>query len=315
MPAIYLRTPLPQEEIHHLKEEFPYYRIYTEEHFRDSLQPEELWKEVEVLFGEQLNSKELELAKELKWVHVPSTELNHLCYEAIKKKERIILTITRETYAPNVAEWAIASFLTFSKKILFWKSGDLEGKIHRLKSDLLVSRHLIWLQLGLTSEGSEILKRAKVLGLQTWGVHPTGSFHPHCDKVFTPDAVHSLLPAVDVVCLFSPKKIDEPYEIRKKELELMKQGAIVILFSQGDLVDPESLIWAVKTEQIRGLALDTKDDALMLALQPIYDLPSTLITPDVASYPRRPSLHPYRLFRHNLRQFLHYNFQDMHQRV
>ncbi len=68
-----------------------------------------------------------------------------------------------------------------------------------LKETMWTLQNRILLQVGLGEVGSEIVRVGQNLGMKTWGVQQTRTFHPYCDKTFSSLHLHSLLPTADVV--------------------------------------------------------------------------------------------------------------------
>ena len=63
MTAVYLQQPLSPEEINSLKQEFPAYTFL--------LQEPDHWRDVEILYGQTMNTSQLAQASRLRWIHVP----------------------------------------------------------------------------------------------------------------------------------------------------------------------------------------------------------------------------------------------------
>ena len=68
--------------------------------------------------------------------------------------------------------------------------------------------------------------------------------------------IDELLTKCDYISLHVPKQSNGQSVITKRELELMKDNAIIINTSRGGVINEEDLIWALDNGQIAGAALD-----------------------------------------------------------
>lgn len=75
-------------------------------------------------------------------------------------------------------------------------------------------------------------------------------------KIKTTTNIDDLLTKCDYISLHVPKQSNGQSVISKRELELMKDNAIIINTSRGGVINEEDLIWALDNGQIAGAALD-----------------------------------------------------------
>lgn len=68
--------------------------------------------------------------------------------------------------------------------------------------------------------------------------------------------IDELLTKCDYISLHVPKQSNGQSVITKRELEMMKDNAIIINTSRGGVINEEDLIWALDNGQIAGAALD-----------------------------------------------------------
>jgi D-specific alpha-keto acid dehydrogenase len=109
-----------------------------------------------------------------------------------------------------------------------------------------------------------------------------------------------LLHESDVVTLHLPLNADTHHFIGREQIEMMKQGAILVNTGRGPLVDTDALIVALEAGKLGGAALDVLegedgifyvdcttrpvDNQFLLRLQ---QLPNVIVTPHTAYYTRR----------------------------
>jgi D-3-phosphoglycerate dehydrogenase len=75
-------------------------------------------------------------------------------------------------------------------------------------------------------------------------------------KIKTTTNIDELLTKCDYISLHVPKQSNGQSVISKRELELMKDNAIIINTSRGGVINEEDLIWALDNGKIAGAALD-----------------------------------------------------------
>lgn len=308
MPVIFFEQPLLTAEWNQIQKEFPFYHLVGTDVASELKNRPTFWEEVEIVFGEELTLDQLKWATQLRWVHVPSACLNNLCLFAIQERENIIVTQSEEDYKEQQAEFAIAGFGAFSKNLFLAKNDNSEEV---LKKGVQLFRKKIWLQVGLEKAGGEIARVASLLGMEVWGVNENGSFNPNCQRTFAIQGLHALLPAADVVCLTTSADTPSAFSLSSQGLSLIKEGAILEIFAPKERVDIEALKFLIEIEKLKGVLWDTEDPEVAARLALIIDHPLLLLTKGLSKYPIKKEPVAFRLFRHNLRQFVHDNFQDM----
>lgn len=79
-------------------------------------------------------------------------------------------------------------------------------------------------------------------------------------KITTTTNIDELLSKCDYVSLHTPKQSNGESIIGKRELELMKDNAIIINTSRGGVINEDDLIWALDNGKIAGAALDVYEN-------------------------------------------------------
>ena len=312
MPVVLLRNPLAPEEIKRLKEEFPQFtiRIQTGE---TPLSPEE-WAEVEVVYGEELESSELEEAHRLRWIHVPSSSHEGLCLDKIRQATNLLVTDTKSPDVHQVAEYAMGALLAAAKDLFYWheKRGDPGALWESPHRDLMWTvRGKTVIQIGLGRIGAAIADYAGRLGMRVWGVSDRKTFHPLCQKTFGMGELNAILPNADVVCCALPLDHEGP-ALGHDQFDLVKGGSILLLMGLAG-VDEQALIGAVKKERFRHVVIDASPN--LPHKSPLWDLDAVTITPHVASCPETEARLEFHQFQYNFRRYIHADFDRMKNHV
>lgn len=111
--------------------------------------------------------------------------------------------------------------------------------------------------IGLGNIGSQVAIRAKAFGMKVMAYDP---YIPRekADRlgVKLVDKLHDMLPHVDILTIHAPLTHETRNMITKRELEMMKDGAVLINCARGGIVKEEDLLWALETGKLSGVGLD-----------------------------------------------------------
>jgi phosphoglycerate dehydrogenase-like enzyme len=90
-----------------------------------------------------------------------------------------------------------------------------------------------------------------------------------------------LLRTSDIVTLHAPETAETRHMIGRRELALMRDGAVLINTARGGLVDHDALIAELRTGRL-STVLDVTDPEPLPADSPLYELPNAFVTPHLA---------------------------------
>lgn len=240
--------------------------------------------EAEVYIGSQFPSKPLPAGSKLAWIHVPAAGCERVLVPAVVGSD-IVVTNSRGTMAPEVAEQALGMMLALARGI------DLSARAMPAKTwlNLRTVRPPITLEgttlgiVGYGSIGRELARRAKALGMRVLGMRrhaaePDG----HCDAVLGIGDLPKLLEESDFVVLAVPLSEETRHLIGAAELEKMKPSAFLVNVARGAVVDEGALLDALQRGSIAGAASDVFSTEPLPPSSPLWDAPNMLITPHVA---------------------------------
>jgi D-3-phosphoglycerate dehydrogenase len=95
-----------------------------------------------------------------------------------------------------------------------------------------------------------------------------------------------LLERADIVSLHCPLTETTRGLIGRRELALMKKGALLINTARGPLVDEPALVDALRNGHLAGAGLDTFETEPIATGNPLLELPNVILTPHVAGVTR-----------------------------
>jgi D-3-phosphoglycerate dehydrogenase len=186
---------------------------------------------------------------------------------------------TPEASAIAVAELTMALMLTISRNLVVAHNSTREGKW--LKKQLK-GRELYGKTLGLVGGAgriaSEVARRATAFGMNMFACDICGRPLDYAELMDTDELfIHS-----DILSLHTPLTDDTKNIIKKKNLDKMKQGAILINTARGGLVVEDDLYEALKSGQIAYAGLDVFETE-PLRESPLFELDNVLLTPHIGA--------------------------------
>ncbi len=311
MSTVYLREPVSEQQLHTLRNEFPRCRFLTE-------LEQSNWTNIEILFGEKLSEEEISQASQLRWIHSPTPDLSSAHIENSPQARDLLATNTKGENLLQTGEFIFSAILAFAKRLFHYervlRSKQLPWN-HLPTLDPIELHEKTLLQVGLGIVGGEVARRGQQYQMRVWGVRRNPSFHPHCTRVYPLGDLPTLVRAADVVCLSLPRGRSYTPWLGKEELSCLKEGAILVVMGAQGTVDLRALEKVVVSTQLRGVLLDNVPLGALAKSSPLLNTPDVILTPGVASHPRREKNLAFRTFRYNLRQFRHGNYLEMRNRI
>lgn len=178
---------------------------------------------------------------------------NNVDLEAAQRNRIMVANVP--SYSPEaVAEFAVALIQTLNRKTHRAYNRVREGNF---ALDGLLGRTLHGKTVGIVGVGKIGLATARIMKgfgcrLLAYDPYPSDAFKEYGEY----RSLEDLLPECDIVSLHCPLMEQTRHIVNSDSLALMKEGAMLVNTSRGGLIDTESVIQALKTKQIAGLALD-----------------------------------------------------------
>lgn len=314
MNIVLLRVPLTLSEINQLTHEFPQYLFLSYPETALKKVTPDHWARVEVLFGEKLSQEELEWAHGLKWIHTPSSHLTPFPLSLIEQRQNILLTYTREENASQIGEFVLGITLAYAKQLFNWKEAEKFPALiwdAKWRQSMLSLQGKTLVQIGMDKPGIEIAKKGLENGMHVISIDKERNFHPHCKKNLSIKDLHKELPSADVVSIHLPQTGEYQNWFGLTELKLMKEEAILILIGPTPLLNKEAHEAVPHFKKLRGALIDASYHTPLSSTSPLWNIPNLLITPGIAGRPKTKERQAFKLFKSNLRDYLHSNYLDM----
>ncbi len=218
----------------------------------------------EVIFvrlGYLFNEKLLRNAKKLKYICSPTTGLNHIDLNYVKKREIHIISLKGEvdfldkiTATSEHTVGLLISLLRYYKKIFNKKNIDPSERDTVKGYEINSSKIGI---IGLGRIGSHLVNYFRVFGASVFYYDKDDSKdHPHATRY---NSIQSLVESSDVIILSASYSQENIKMIDKKIIDKMK-GKFFINISRGELIDEDYLLHCVRNDIFLGVAIDVFSD-------------------------------------------------------
>ena len=145
--------------------------------------------------------------------------------------------------------------------------------------------------VGLGEIGRELALRAGALGMRivyTQRHRLAPDVEALYRAVYCP--LDELLAGSDCVSLHLPRAVETRGFIGRRELAILKPGALLINVSQPDMVDRQALHDALASGRLGGYGLDIFYEEPAAANEPLTQFPNVIITPHLGGSPRTNAL-------------------------
>lgn len=126
-------------------------------------------------------------------------------------------------------------------------------------------------QLGGSTVGAEIARRAPVFGMRVLAVDPVGTGTAEGVEALWPvDRLPDLLACSDYVVIAAPDTPATDKLFRRPQMARMKRTAYLVNVGRGAIVDLADLVEALRAGEIAGAALDVFEAEPLPADHPLW---------------------------------------------
>lgn len=229
---------------------------------------------------EKITAKVLEAATDLRAISRNGTGIDNIDLEAA---ERLGIKILRAegANARGVAELAIGLMFALTRAIPYSSSTLKTGAWDRKKGIELDGKTLGL--IGCGKIGKLVAQMAIGLGMQViaYDLYPDATFNPAPVFRFVP--FKEALQAADVVSLHCPPTADGRPLINKETMTLLKQGVYLVNTARAGLIDEETVLGALHSGQIAGLATDVFDQEPP-EISELFAHDNVIVTPHIGGF-------------------------------
>ena len=210
---------------------------------------------ISVFIYSKINKVILDELTDLKMIATRSTGFDHIDIASCKQKGIAVCNVP--FYGENtVAEHTFALILALSRNVHKSYFRGLRGdfNIEGLKGFDLKNRTIG--VVGAGNIGLHVIRIAKGFGMKVLAFDVKQNKFLAEVLGFEYTSLENLLQSSDIISLHVPAATDTLHLINKKNIEVIKKGAILINTSRGSVVETDALITALDKEILAGAGLD-----------------------------------------------------------
>ena len=231
-----------------------------------------------------LQKRHIAQANQLKLICVAATGINNIDLEAAAELGVCVTNVTN--YAtPSVVQHVFCLILALSRKLNQYQAAIRDGRWQQSEFFCLLDypvRELAGKTLGIIGYG--VLGQAVATVGEAFGMRvliaDRKGVAPREGRV----TFEQLMSESDVVSLHCPLTADTSNLIDKKELALMKSGALLINTARGGIVNETALVTALESGKLGGAGFDVLGNEPPTQGNPLLEveLPNLIVTPHIA---------------------------------
>ncbi|GAA0234844.1 D-2-hydroxyacid dehydrogenase [Haladaptatus pallidirubidus] len=253
---------------------------------RTPKQERELVADARVVTGITVEEDLLDRAERLELFACTFAGTDHVPMDAVAERG-VAVTNAGGIHAPGIAEQAIGNVLVFARRLHEgWRRKQRAEWRHFQSGELTDSTVTV---IGLGSIGKAVVQRLQGFDVETIGVRyspekggPTGEV-----VGFEEDAVHEAFSRSEYVVVACPLTETTRGLVGESEFATLPPDAVLVNAARGGIVDTDALVSALRSNKIRGAALDVTDPEPLPADHPLWNLENCLITPHTGGHTPR----------------------------
>ncbi len=218
----------------------------------------------------------------LKCILTRTVGTDHIDLNQCKKRDIAVYHIP-DYGSYNIADHAFGLLLAGARQIIKANSFVHQGKFYYQPFLGTALKGKVLGVVGTGKIGLEMIKRAKSFGLKIIAYDVFKNDQASKELEFTYQPLNNLLKKSDIISFHVPL-LDSTYHlISKKEINLMKQGAILINTARGEIINTKSLIENIK--KFKAVCLDVLEDEESFSRKnPLLKFDNVIITPHIGFY-------------------------------
>jgi len=242
---------------------------------------------VALSFAEQeIHESEINHLRNLRFIQLVYAGADHIPFSLIP--EDIMMASNVGAFAEPIAEHVLGLVLALAKNLLPDYIKLAKGHFDRARYNQEL-RGAVGAIIGFGGNGKAIARAMQALGMKVFGINRSGTTDASIEFIGKASELRKALEISDVVVVTTPLNRETKDLIGRKELEWMKEDAILINVGRGDVINQQALYDHLKSRPDFRAGIDTwwsePADRGRLALDfPFFELPNIIGTPHSADY-------------------------------
>jgi phosphoglycerate dehydrogenase-like enzyme len=237
--------------------------------------------DVAIVGWSQLTKSVINSAAKLKMISIWATTCHYADLEAAKERG-IVVTHVPGYATESVAEYTFALLLASVRKL---NLADRHVRKGNFDWRPFGGRELAGKTLGIIGTGTigcRIAEIARAFQMQVLGYDKYPNPKRAEEIGFKNVDLNTLLKNSDVVTLHVTLTPETEKLIGKREIDIMKNNAVIINTSQGKVVDEKALVEALKSNKLSFAGLDVLEEEPPPKNNPLFKISHTVLSPHIA---------------------------------
>jgi phosphoglycerate dehydrogenase-like enzyme len=263
----------------------------------------ETMPDVDIVFGD-VTPAMFERGTRLRWSQLLSAGADTQLFPEYVESD-VVLTSAKGLVGTHLADHAMALLLGLTRGISHAvRNPDWDQRMSIRKISWELNGKTMGI-VGFGGTGRELAVRAQGFGMKVIAVDPERvEVSDFIEEVWTTDRFHELLAESDVVAICAPSTRETRGMFDRAAFREMRNHAMLINVTRGDIMDEEALLEALEQGQIGGAGLDVTPREPLLDDHPLWHMDNVIITPHTAGGSPERLDRSVNLFCQNLERFL-----------
>ncbi|RDZ63384.1 hydroxyacid dehydrogenase [Haloferax sp. Atlit-12N] len=244
----------------------------------------DLLSRVQVATGFDATEDDLEAAENLDLFACVFAGTGHLPIEAFEARD-VAVTNASGVHGPNIAEQVLGSLLYFARRFHVAER-QKEANVWQSYPTVELQGSTVAV-VGLGALGEAIVDRLDPFGVETVGVRYSPEKGGPTDEVVGFDdeqGLHDAFARADYVVIACPLTDATRGLVDADAFASMAPDTVLVNVGRGPVVDTDALVSQLRSNGIRGAALDVTDPEPLPSDHPLWDFENVLITPHNAGH-------------------------------
>lgn len=237
----------------------------------------------EVIFG-LINKQMFMRCRNLRWVHATASGIDMFLFSEFVNSQ-VLLTSEKGLVGNHLADHAFSLLLMLTRQTAraYSLGADAWSNRAQLRARQFELTGLTMGCFGFGGTGREIAKRAfafgmKVIALDCDPVSPS----PEVANVMNSGQFEDFLKKCDVISICCPLTSETRAKFDSHAFSKMKDSAILVNVTRGEVVDEESLVKALQLGEIAGAALDVVSGEPIRGDNALWSMENVVMSPHTA---------------------------------
>lgn len=239
--------------------------------------------DADVIFGGVSRSMYL-AAEKLRWVHAIASGVDGYLYDEFRSSD-VVLTSEKGLVGEHLADHAFGLLLMLTRELKTAMHLGPDAWNHRptMRAKEIELTGATMGIYGFGGTGRAVARRAAAFGMSVMALdRDPVPVSAEVDVVLGPGDFDQLLAASDVVAICCPLTPETRGKFDAAAFRGMKEDAILVNVTRGEVMVEEDLVRALEAGEIRGAALDVAPREPLPADSRLWSFPQVAMTPHTA---------------------------------